>query len=78
MLEFYTKMKATLIHLEKVLKASFQDAKRLKSLTKTFESGWSLNLDFILRLLVPSYFEYKEEMEKQMKTLERELKENER
>ena len=35
-------------------------------------------LDFILRLLVPSYFEYKEEMEKQMKTLERELKENER
>lgn len=34
-------------------------------------------LEFILRLLVPSYFEYKEEMEKQMKTLERELKENE-
>ena len=35
-------------------------------------------LDFILRLLVPSYFEYQEEMEKQMKTLERELKNNER
>ena len=34
-------------------------------------------LNFILRLLVPSYFEYQEEMEKQMKTLERELKENE-
>ena len=78
MLEFYTKMKATLIHLEKVLKTSFQDAKRLKSLAKTFESGWSLNLDFILRLLVPSYFEYQEEMEKQMKTLEREVMENER
>ena len=35
-------------------------------------------LEFILRLLVPYYFDYKEEMEKQMKTLERELKENER
>ena len=35
-------------------------------------------LEFILRLLVPSYFEYQEEMKKQMKTLERELKENER
>ena len=34
-------------------------------------------LDFILRLLVPSYFVYQEEMKKQMKTLERELKENE-
>ena len=34
-------------------------------------------LEFILRLLVPSYFVYKEEMEKQIKTLERELKENE-
>ena len=78
MLEFYTKMKATLIHLEKVLKASFQDAKRLKSLTKTFESGWSLNLDFILRLLVPSYFEYKEEMEKQILKLERECVKNEK
>ena len=70
-------MKATLIHLEKVLKTSFQDAKRLKSLAKTFESGWSLNLDFILRLLVPSYFEYQEEMEKQMKELEREVIDNE-
>ena len=39
-------MKATLNHLEKVLKTSFQDAKRLKSLAKTFESGWSLNLDY--------------------------------
>ena len=34
-------------------------------------------LDFILRLLVPSYFEYQEEMKKQIKTLERELKDNE-
>ena len=34
-------------------------------------------LEFILRLLVPSYFEYQEEMEKQIKSLERELKENE-
>lgn len=34
-------------------------------------------LEFILKLLVPSYFEHQEEIEKQMKTLERELKENE-
>ena len=34
-------------------------------------------LDFILRLLAPSYFDYQEEMEKQIKSLERELKENE-
>ena len=34
-------------------------------------------LNFILRLLVPSYFEYQEEMERQIKTLEREVKENE-
>ena len=34
-------------------------------------------LEFILRLLFPSYFEYQEEMERQIKTLERELKENE-
>ena len=34
-------------------------------------------LEFILRLLVPSYFDYQEEMKKQIKTLERELKENE-
>ena len=34
-------------------------------------------LDFILRLLVPSYFEYQEEMEKQMKELEREVIDNE-
>lgn len=35
-------------------------------------------LEFILRLLVPSYFEYQEEMKKQMKTLEKEVMENER
>ena len=35
-------------------------------------------LEFILRLLVPSYFEYQEEMKKQMKTLEREVMKNER
>ena len=34
-------------------------------------------LEFILRLLVPSYFEYQEEMEKQILKLEREVKENE-
>ena len=34
-------------------------------------------LDLILRLLVPSYFEYQEEMEKQMKELEREVIDNE-
>ena len=34
-------------------------------------------LEFILRLLVPSYFEYQEEIERQIKSLERELKENE-
>ena len=34
-------------------------------------------LEFILRLLFPCYYEYQEEMERQMKTLERELKENE-
>ena len=35
-------------------------------------------LEFILRLLVPSYFEYQEEMEKQIKTLERECVKNEK
>ena len=35
-------------------------------------------LDFILRLLVPSYFEYQEEMEKEILKLEREVMENER
>ena len=35
-------------------------------------------LNFILRLLVPSYFEYQEEMEKQIKTLERECVKNEK
>ena len=34
-------------------------------------------LEFILRLLVPSYFEYQEEIENQIKTLECVLKENE-
>ena len=34
-------------------------------------------LDLILRLLVPSYFEYQEEMEKQMKELESEVMDNE-
>ena len=33
---------------------------------------------FILKLLFPSYFEYQEEMKKQMKTLERECVKNER
>ena len=35
-------------------------------------------LEFILRLLVPSYFEYQEEMKKQMKTLEKEVMDDER
>ena len=35
-------------------------------------------LEFILRLLVPSYFVYKEEMEKQILKLERECVKNER
>ena len=35
-------------------------------------------LEFILRLLVPSYFEYQEEMEKQILKLEREVMKNER
>ena len=35
-------------------------------------------LEFILRLLVPSYFEYQEEMEKQIKSLERECVKNEK
>ena len=35
-------------------------------------------LEFILRLLVPSYFEYQEEMERQILKLEREVMENER
>ena len=34
-------------------------------------------LEFILKLLIPDYFDYQEEMEKQMKILERELKDNE-
>ena len=34
-------------------------------------------LDFILKLLIPEYFEYQEEMEKQMKELEREVIDNE-
>ena len=35
-------------------------------------------LKFIMKILLPDYFEYQKEMEKQIKTLERELKENER
>ena len=34
-------------------------------------------IKFILKLLLPSYFEYQEELERQIKSLERELKENE-
>ena len=34
-------------------------------------------LDFILKLLIPEYFVYQEEIEKQMKELEREVMENE-
>ena len=34
-------------------------------------------LEFILKLLVPNYFEYQKEMEKQILNLEREVKENE-
>ena len=34
-------------------------------------------LEFILKLLIPDYFVYQEEMEKQIKSLEREMKENE-
>ena len=34
-------------------------------------------LDFILKLLIPGYFEYQEEMERQILKLEREVKENE-
>ena len=34
-------------------------------------------LDFILRLLFPCYYEYQEEIEKQILKLEREVKENE-
>ena len=34
--------------------------------------------EFILRLLVPSYFEYQEQMKKQMKTLEKEVMNHER
>ena len=35
-------------------------------------------LEFILRLLVPSYYEYQEEMQKQILKLEREMNKNER
>ena len=34
-------------------------------------------LEFILKLLFPDYFEYQEEMKKQILKLEREVKENE-
>ena len=35
-------------------------------------------LEFILKLLIPDYFVYQEEMEKQIKTLERECVKNEK
>ena len=35
-------------------------------------------LDLILKLLIPDYFNYQEEMKKQMKELEREVMKNER
>ena len=35
-------------------------------------------LKFIMKLLFPSYYEYQEEFERQMKTLEREAIDNER
>ena len=35
-------------------------------------------LEFIMKLLIPEYFEYQKEMEKQMKTLERECVKNEK
>ena len=35
-------------------------------------------LEFILKLLIPDYFNYQEEMKKQMKELEREVMKNER
>ena len=34
-------------------------------------------LEFILKLLIPDYFDYQEEMNKQILKLEREVKENE-
>ena len=34
-------------------------------------------LEFILKLLIPDYFNYQEEMKKQMKELEREVMDNE-
>ena len=35
-------------------------------------------LEFIMKILIPGYFEYQQEMEKQIKTLERECVKNER
>ena len=35
-------------------------------------------LNFILKLLIPDYFDYQEEMKKQIKTLERECVKNEK
>ena len=34
-------------------------------------------LECIMKILLPGYFEYQEEIENQIKTLEREMKENE-
>ena len=33
-------------------------------------------LEFIMKLLIPDYFDYQEEMERQINSLEREMKEN--
>ena len=33
-------------------------------------------LEFIMNILIPDYFDYQEEMERQINSLEREMKEN--
>lgn len=35
-------------------------------------------LEFLIKLLIPGYYEYQEELERQMKELEREVMKNER
>lgn len=50
---------------------------KLESYRKQKQKGDIKMLNFILKLLIPNYFDYQEEMEKQMKELEREVKENE-
>ena len=49
----------------------------LGSCLKQKQKGDIKMLEFILKLLFPDYYEYQYELERQMKTLERELKENE-